>query len=246
MAGIDISPATVPAPDSSITAAEEIDSSTLLQKRETILELDAAIDGAEIAPAAEALVVETRVVRDPADLSSPTHVTNLRSAGVVVGDTILLRFTDGGPGKFIRYTIRHSENDPSRGVLSVGDPRAQQMLGKELGSEIALELVPKHRTAVIESITGENRPEKRLVEVSSPTKKVVETGDTVVLRYFVGQQPRFYQCVLKPTLMSGNGSDLSRKQERAHALLGKKVGDEFTVWLGSYERPVRIDRILKP
>lgn len=241
-----MSQAAVTASDVSSQAMKEFDNSALLRELQTALEHDAVVERATIATTAETLPVETSVAQDPPDLPLPAHLTDVTSAGVIVGDTVLLRFTDGGLGKFIRYTIRQSENDPSRGILSVSDPRAQQILGKELGSEVALELASSQRTAAIESIAREGRPEMRLVETASPNKAAVEPGDTVVLRYFVGRQPRFYQCVAAQAPISANGTELSRKRERARALLGKHVGDEFTVWLGSFERAVRIDRILKP
>ncbi|MGR9150860.1 hypothetical protein ACU8MT_15605 [Rhizobium leguminosarum] len=241
-----MSPTAVAALEVALPTVEEFDSSPLLRELQMALEHDAAIERATIATTAETLPVHAPVAQDLPDSPLPAHLTDVTSAGVIVGDTVLLRFIAAGSGKFVRYTIRQSETDPSRGVLSVSDPRAQQILGKGLGSEVALELASSQRTAAIESIAREGRPEMRLVKAASPKKAVVEAGDTVVLRYFVGQQQRFYQCAVALSLISGKGFDLSRRQERARALLGKQVGDEFTVWLGSFERPVRIDRILKP
>ncbi|WP_106797453.1 hypothetical protein [Rhizobium sp. H4] len=240
------SPAVVNAPEASTPAMEALDASTLLQELQTALAVDAALERAAIAATAATLVVEPPLSPNFSQLTLPAELKDVTSAGVIVGDIVLLRYTDSGPGKFIRYTISQSESDPSCGLLSFGDPRAQQILGKELGSEVALELVSSQRTAVIESIAREGQPERRLSKAESPKEAVVEPGDTAVLRYFVGQQPRFYPCVAASGPMPSNGSELSRKRDRARALLGKKVGDEFTVWLGSSERPVRIDRILKP
>lgn len=236
----------VNAPDVSTPAMEALDASTLLQELQTALEVDAALERAAIAATAETLVVESPLALTFSQLKLPAELTDITSAGVIIGDKVLLRYTDGGAGKFIRYTISQSENDPSRGFLSFSDPRAQQILGKGLGSEVALELASSQRTAVIESIAREGQPERRLSKAENPKGAVVEPGDTVVLRYLVGQQPRFYRCVAASAPMLAKGSELLRKRERARALLGKKVGDEFTVWLGSSERPVRIDRILKP
>ncbi len=246
----DIQPshAVVNAPDTPTPAMEEFDTSTLLQELQTALEVDAALERAAIAATAETLVVASPLALTFSQLKLPAELTDITSAGVIIGDKVLLRYTDGGAGKFIRYTISQSENDPSRGFLSFSDPRAQQILGKGLGSEVALELASSQRTAVIESIAREGQTGRRLSKAANPKEAVVEPGDTVVLRYFVGQQPRFYPCVAASAPMLSKGSELfrKRKRERARALLGKKVGDEFTVWLGSSERPVRIDRILKP
>ncbi|MBY3025443.1 GreA/GreB family elongation factor [Rhizobium leguminosarum] len=242
-----MSPAAVAAAEASLSAVEELDNSALVRELQVALERDADLERETTAiTTAETLLVEAPVAQGLIDTPLSAHLTNVASFGVVVGDTVLLRFTDGGLGKFIRYTIGQSENDPSRGVLSVNDPRAQQMLGKEVGDEVALEQAPGRRTAAIESISREGRPVVQLANTAPPEKAVVEPGDTVVLRYFEEQRQRFYHCVVAPGLISANGFELSRKQERARALLGKQVGDEFTVWLGSFERPVRIDRILKP
>lgn len=240
--------AVVNAPDTPTPAMEEFDTSTLLQELQTALEVDAALERAAIAATAETLVAASPLALTFSQLELPAELTDITSAGVIIGDKVLLRYTDGEAGNFIRYTICQSENDPSRGFLSFSDPRAQQILGKALGSEVALELPSSQRTAVIESIVREGQTGRRLSKAANPKETVVEPGDTVVLRYFVGQQPRFYPCVAASAPMLSKGSELfrKRKRERARALLGKKVGDEFTVWLGSSERPVRIDRILKP
>lgn len=71
---------------------------------------------------------------------------------VVEGDTILLCFTDGGAGRFVRYTIRGVENDPTKGIIGTTDPRAVCLIGKNVGDAIELELPTACRHAIIVKI----------------------------------------------------------------------------------------------
>ncbi len=68
------------------------------------------------------------------------------------GDTVLLRFTDSGTGRFIRYTIRGLKNDPSKGVIATTDPRAARLIGKGVGDAVELELPTARRQAIVEKI----------------------------------------------------------------------------------------------
>lgn len=71
------------------------------------------------------------------------------------GDTVLLRFTDSGIGRFIRYTIRGLKNDPSKGVIATTDPRAARLIGKGVGDAVELELPTARRQAKVENIWQE-------------------------------------------------------------------------------------------
>lgn len=198
--------------------------------------------------------VETFAATGPEPVSAPVMIADGHGR-VSVGDTILLRFTDGGLVKFIRYTIEGAENDASRGILAINDPRAQDMLGKQVGDVVVLGFPTIQRTAAIETITregagrlltAERRSKPQRETIISPLNLIVEPGDTVVLRYFEGRRQHFYHCLIPIGCGVPTQTKRSRKTERARAMLGKQVGDEFSVWLGSVERPVRIDRILKP
>ena len=175
--------------------------------------------------------------------------------GVAEGDTILLRFTDSGTGRFIRYRIHGLENDPSKGVIAMTDPRAVCLIGKGVGDAVELELPTGHRQAVIEKIWQyeERKPlapmkpkavqAKQVIDVAS---RQVEPGDLLLLYYKEDgkRQSRYHRVpteLERAQLLSPASSD-----KRVENLLGKRVGDEFVMRVGSADKFVKIHRIMKP
>lgn len=175
--------------------------------------------------------------------------------GGAEGDTILLRFTDSGTGRFIRYTIRSLENDPSKGVIATSDPRAACLIGKGVRDAVELELPTGRRQAVIEKIWQDEERQplaplkpntvqaRQVIDVAS---RQVEPGDLLLLYYKEDgkRQSRYHRV---PT-------ELERAQfpspvpsdQRVENLLGKRVGDEFVMRVGSADKFVKIHRIMKP
>ncbi|MGR6466700.1 hypothetical protein [Rhizobium sp. PAMB 3182] len=195
--------------------------------------------------------------KPPEPVSSPESAVTRIDDGrrrVEDGDTILLRFTDGGTGRFIRYTIRGLENDPSKGVIATTDPRAIHLIGKGVDDAIELELPTSCRQATIEKIWREEgrqplAPEKKTAgkgkQVFDVASRQVEPGDLLLLYYMEGgkRRSRYHRVPSKPDmaqLISPAPPD-----GPVENLLGKGVGDEFVVRVGSADRLVKIHRIMR-
>lgn len=175
--------------------------------------------------------------------------------GVAEGDTILLRFTDSGTGRFIRYTIRGLENDPSKGVIATSDPRAACLIGKGVSDAVELELPTGRRQAVIEKIWQDEERQplaplkpktvqaRQVIDVAS---RQVEPGDLLLLYYKEdGKRQSRYHRVPTELERAQFPSPVS-SDKRVENLLGKRVGDEFVMRVGSADKFVKIHRIMKP
>jgi hypothetical protein len=195
------------------------------------------------------------VASDPvAPVNSQRAIEDGRRS-VAEGDTILLRFTDSGTGRFIRYTIRGLENDPSKGVIATTDPRAACLIGKGVSDAVELGLPTARRQAVIEKIwqDGERQPlapqkpkavqAKQIIYVAD---RQVEPGDLLLLHYKEnGRRHSRYHRV--PTeLERAQVQSQMTADKRVENLLGKPVGAEFVIRVGSADKFVKIHRIIKP
>jgi hypothetical protein len=196
------------------------------------------------------------VVSDPvAPVGSQRAIIDDDRRRVAEGDTILLRFTDSGTGRFIRYTIRGLENDPSKGVIATTDPRAACLIGKGVGDAVELDLPTARRQAVIEKIWqgDERQPLAPVKPKTAQARQVVdvanrqaEPGDLLLLYYKEGgkRQSRYHRV---PTeLERAQLPSPASPDKRVENLLGKRVGDEFVMRVGSADKFVKIHRIMKP
>lgn len=80
-----------------------------------------------------------------------------RPRHVIAGDKVLLRFDDlqqsSKPhGRFILYTLEGDINNPLRGIIALDDPRAQAILGRNVGDRVCLEIAGRERFALVEKI----------------------------------------------------------------------------------------------
>jgi hypothetical protein len=198
---------------------------------------------------------EPEVTNSVAPVDSQSAIIEDARRRVAEGDTILLRFTDGGTGRFIRYTIRGLENDPSKGVIATTDPRAACLIGKGIGDAVDLELPTARRQAVIEKIWQDEERQplapmkpktaqaRQIIDVAS---RQVEPGDLLLLySKDSGKRLSFYHRVPRD-LERAQGPSPATADKRVENLLGKRVGDEFVMRLGSADRHVKIHRIMKP
>lgn len=198
---------------------------------------------------------EPEVTNSVAPVESPSAIIEDTRRRIAEGDTILLRFTDGGTGRFIRYTIRGLENDPSKGVIATTDPRATCLIGKGVGDAVDLELPTGRRQAVIEKIwrDEERQPLAPVKPKTAQARQIidvanqqVEPGDLLLLYYKEDgkRQSRYHRV---PTeLERAQRSSSASSDKRVENLLGKRVGDEFVMRVGSTDRFVKIHRIMKP
>lgn len=204
-----------------------------------------------LAPKTPAPVVSAPV----APVDSQKAIIEDGRRGVVEGDTILLRFTDDGTGRFIRYTIRGLENDPSKGIIASTDPRAACLIGKGVADTVELELPTGRRQAVIMKIwQDEERHPLAAVkpktvqarQVIDVADRQVEPGDLLLLYYKEDgrRQSRYHRV---PTeLEKAQAPSQMTADKRVENLLGKRVGDEFVMRVGSADKFVKIHRIMKP
>jgi transcription elongation GreA/GreB family factor len=72
-----------------------------------------------------------------------------------VGDLVLIRYNDD-PNRTVRVTLSRSENKPEIGIIHVGEPLAEAIMGHATEEEIEVHIGGKIRPAVIEMI--ERRP----------------------------------------------------------------------------------------
>lgn len=79
-----------------------------------------------------------------------------RPLHIVVGDRVLLRFEDGNRSR-LQYLILDEDNDPTKGVISTQDSRAQAILGRNVGDRVSLDIAGCERFAVIETILNFNQ-----------------------------------------------------------------------------------------
>ncbi|MCY1665405.1 hypothetical protein [Rhizobium sp. SL86] len=198
---------------------------------------------------------EPEVINAVAPVDSQSAIIEDARRRVAEGDTILLRFTDGGTGRFIRYTIRGLENDPSKGVIATTDPRAACLIGKGVGDAVDLELPTARRQAVIEKIWQDEERQplapakpktaqaRQIIDVAS---RQVEPGDLLLLYSKDGGKRLSFYHRVPPDLERAQGPSPATADKRVENLLGKRVGDEFVMRLGSADKLVKIHRIMKP
>ncbi|CDZ35840.1 Hypothetical protein NGAL_HAMBI1146_15820 [Neorhizobium galegae bv. officinalis] len=213
-------------------------------------------------PERKTLTLSLAPKKRASEVSDPVPSVDNRTAIIQDGrrrvaesDTILLRFTDAGTGRFIRYTIRGLENDPSKGVIGTTDPRAACLIGKGVGEAVELELPTARRQAVIEKIWQDEERQplalmkpktvqaKQVVDVAN---RQVEPGDLLLFYYTEGgkRQSRYYRV---PTeLEMAQLPSPAPSDKRVENMLGKRVGDEIVMRVGSADRLVKIHRIMKP
>ena len=68
------------------------------------------------------------------------------------GDLVIVRYDDS-PNRPVRVRISRTEHRPDAGIIHVGEPLAEALLGGELEEEIEIDLgAGKTRTGVIEKI----------------------------------------------------------------------------------------------
>lgn len=210
-------------------------------------------------PQRKTLTLTSTPQRSPTEVFNPVRFVSSPAAiipdgwrRVAEGDTILLRFTDGGPGRFIRYTIRGLENDPSKGVIATSDPRAVCLIGKGVGDTVDLDLPTSRRQAIIEKIwLDEERPSVAQGKsptadarpTAEPSQETVGPGDLLLLHYIDAgkRQSRYLKVPLELDATQSSPAD-----KRVENLLGKRVGDEFVMRVGSADKLVKIHRIMKP
>ncbi|NOV15436.1 hypothetical protein E5S70_04915 [Ensifer adhaerens] len=87
---------------------------------------------------------------------APPAVSDPRPQHVSLGDRVLLRFEDGIRAR-VQYLILDEDNDPTNGVISTQDTRAQAILGRNVGDRVCLEIAGRERFAVIEKILNFNQ-----------------------------------------------------------------------------------------
>lgn len=73
------------------------------------------------------------------------------AAAIVAGDTVNARFADDN--RVRRFHLSHETNNPDQGVVHVGQPIGEALLGNGLEEEIELIVGGQARRGVIEKIT---------------------------------------------------------------------------------------------
>ncbi len=70
---------------------------------------------------------------------------------VSVGDTVIVRFADDN--KILRIRLSHEENNAAQGIIHIGQPIAEALLGGALDEEVDLVVGGLTRRVIIERIT---------------------------------------------------------------------------------------------
>jgi transcription elongation GreA/GreB family factor len=73
------------------------------------------------------------------------------SAVIEPGDTVIVRFADDN--RIRRFKLSQERNDPDGGVVHIGQPIGEALLGNGIEEEVELVVGGQTRTVVIEKIT---------------------------------------------------------------------------------------------
>jgi very-short-patch-repair endonuclease len=86
----------------------------------------------------------------PADSAATLNAADEENAAVAPGDTIVVRFAD--TNQLRRFRISAEEHAPEEGIVGLGQPLAQALIGSSVDEEVEFTVGGQARVAVVERI----------------------------------------------------------------------------------------------